>query len=139
MLTIHAVMVARVRMVSTVIPVSAREDTLEITVKQVNCCSSAGFTTFFSSFIVLAFASYSGLHIDFFSYYFTDIYYCINHTCQNGASCVDGLHNYSCKCPIGYTGSHCEAGRFVCFLLFVVILFSFLNLNYLITIMLAYR
>ena len=114
MLTIHAVMVERVRMVSTVIPVTARGDTLEITVKQVNCCSSAGFTTFFSSFIVSAFAPHSGLHIDFFLV-ISDIYYCINHTCQNGASCVDGLYNYSCKCPTGYTGSHCETGRFVCF------------------------
>ena len=44
---------------------------------------------------------------------FTDIDYCINHTCQNGASCVDGLHNYSCKCPTGYTGSNCESGKFL--------------------------
>ena len=46
-LTIHAVMVERVRMVSTVFPVTARKDILEITVKQVNYCSSAGFMTSF--------------------------------------------------------------------------------------------
>ena len=34
-----AVMVDRVKMVSTVIPVTAREDILGIAVKQVKCCS----------------------------------------------------------------------------------------------------
>jgi len=71
-----------------------------------------------------------------FYYNFTDIDYCINHTCQNGASCVDGLHNYSCKCPTGYTGSKCETGRFFYCLLATVILFSLLNLYYLIIIIL---
>ena len=50
-----------------------------------------------------------------FYYYFTDIDYCINHTCLNGASCVDGLHNYTCKCPTGFKGSNCETGRFFVF------------------------
>lgn len=36
-LIIHAVMVDRVKMVSTVTPVTALEDILEITVKKVNC------------------------------------------------------------------------------------------------------
>ena len=35
----------------------------------------------------------------------------MNHSCQNGGSCVDGRHNYSCKCPEGYTGNKCETGR----------------------------
>ena len=42
-------------MVSTVIPVAAQKDILEITVKQVNCFSGAGFTAvffFFSPFKV---------------------------------------------------------------------------------------
>ena len=40
-----------------------------------------------------------------------DIDDCVNHTCANSGSCVDGLSNYSCDCMPGYTGVHCEAGR----------------------------
>ncbi|XP_022807283.1 von Willebrand factor D and EGF domain-containing protein-like isoform X1 [Stylophora pistillata] len=37
-----------------------------------------------------------------------DIDHCVNHACSNGGSCVDGINNYSCSCPAGYTGDHCE-------------------------------
>ena len=49
-----------------------------------------------------------------------------SHTCQNGASCVDSIRNYSCKCPTGYTGGYCETGRVFCFLLVAVVLFTFI-------------
>lgn len=26
---------------------------------------------------------------------------------------MDGINNYSCNCKAGYTGGHCEAGKFV--------------------------
>ena len=39
-----------------------------------------------------------------------DIDYCINATCKNGASCVDGLKDYTCSCVTGFTGDHCETG-----------------------------
>lgn len=26
---------------------------------------------------------------------------------------MDGINNYSCNCKAGYTGDHCEAGKFV--------------------------
>src|SRR5690606_11486180 len=29
-------------------------------------------------------------------------------TCQNGAECVDGLGNYTCRCAAGYEGERCE-------------------------------
>ena len=41
-----------------------------------------------------------------------DIDECVNHTCQNGGSCLDGVNNYSCNCLPGYTGSLCETGRY---------------------------
>lgn len=40
-----------------------------------------------------------------------DIDDCHNHTCQNGASCVDGVNDYSCTCVIGFTGSSCKIGK----------------------------
>ena len=42
-----------------------------------------------------------------------DINYCINHTCGNGGSCVDGITNFSCSCLAGFTGDHCETGRLI--------------------------
>ena len=40
-----------------------------------------------------------------------DINNCVNHTCENGGSCVDGVNNYSCNCLVGFTGYHCETGK----------------------------
>ena len=39
-----------------------------------------------------------------------DIDHCINATCKNGGSCVDGLRNYSCVCSAGFMGDQCETG-----------------------------
>lgn len=33
---------------------------------------------------------------------------CVRHQCQNGATCVDGVYGYSCKCPAQYSGPRCE-------------------------------
>ena len=43
-------------------------------------------------------------------YFLIDIDDCVNHTCANGGSCVDGYNNYSCNCLPGYTGERCETG-----------------------------
>ena len=43
--------------------------------------------------------------------FFTDIDDCVNHTCHNGGSCVDGINSYSCNCATGYTGDYCETGK----------------------------
>jgi len=41
-----------------------------------------------------------------------DIDDCVNHTCANGASCVDGINNYACNCTTGFTGAYCETGNY---------------------------
>uniref|UniRef100_A0A8C9EV35 Crumbs cell polarity complex component 2 n=1 Tax=Pavo cristatus TaxID=9049 RepID=A0A8C9EV35_PAVCR len=33
---------------------------------------------------------------------------CVRHQCQNGATCVDGVYGYSCRCPAQYSGPRCE-------------------------------
>ena len=42
---------------------------------------------------------------------FSDIDDCVNHTCINGGSCVDGINSYSCSCVKEYTGDRCEKGE----------------------------
>ena len=33
---------------------------------------------------------------------------CPGHLCQNGATCIDGVNTYRCRCPPNFTGSYCE-------------------------------
>lgn len=33
---------------------------------------------------------------------------CVRHQCLNGATCIDGVYGYSCKCPPLYSGPRCE-------------------------------
>ena len=33
---------------------------------------------------------------------------CASDPCENGATCVDGVKEYSCTCAAGYTGTNCE-------------------------------
>ncbi|OAD53539.1 Neurogenic locus Notch protein [Eufriesea mexicana] len=33
---------------------------------------------------------------------------CPGHLCQNGATCMDRINEYSCLCPPSYTGTQCE-------------------------------
>ena len=39
-----------------------------------------------------------------------DVNECHSNPCANGATCVDGVHQYSCSCAAGYTGSDCKTG-----------------------------
>ena len=41
----------------------------------------------------------------------TDINDCVNHTCLNGGSCVDGENNYTCRCVAGFKGHRCETSK----------------------------
>ena len=45
------------------------------------------------------------------SMFLTDINDCVNHTCLNGGSCVDGVNNYTCRCVAGFKGDHCETSK----------------------------
>ena len=46
-----------------------------------------------------------------FSPIILDIDDCLLNACANGGLCVDGVYNYSCICPAGYTGDLCETGK----------------------------
>ena len=35
---------------------------------------------------------------------------CTSGPCQNGATCVVGHRNYSCKCQLGWEGKNCDKG-----------------------------
>ena len=39
-----------------------------------------------------------------------DINECHSDPCMNGATCEDGVFQYTCDCVDGYTGTHCETG-----------------------------
>ena len=41
-----------------------------------------------------------------------DINDCEGSPCKNGGECKDGVNNFTCTCPEGYTGETCE-GKFV--------------------------
>ena len=42
---------------------------------------------------------------------FSDINECHSDPCMNGATCEDGVFQYTCSCVDGYTGTHCETGE----------------------------
>lgn len=35
--------------------------------------------------------------------------FCQVNECQNGASCINGMDNYTCSCAYGFKGQLCEA------------------------------
>ena len=36
---------------------------------------------------------------------------CKDHTCQNGATCIDEIQSYSCQCPFGFAGKLCRCTK----------------------------
>ena len=43
--------------------------------------------------------------------YITDIDDCDGVTCLNGGSCEDGVNSFTCRCDVGYTGTHCGQSK----------------------------
>ena len=52
---------------------------------------------------------------------YVDIDDCVNHTCRNNGSCVDGVNHFSCNCTVGFTGDHCETGELIVFFVVVAV------------------
>ncbi|XP_017761718.1 PREDICTED: sushi, von Willebrand factor type A, EGF and pentraxin domain-containing protein 1-like [Eufriesea mexicana] len=38
--------------------------------------------------------------------------HCESHPCLNNGNCVNNIFNYTCICPILFTGRHCETGKY---------------------------
>eukprot|EP00794_Sanderia_malayensis_P005223 gene5223-5879_t len=36
------------------------------------------------------------------------INYCLSSPCENGATCIDVVNNFTCTCAVGYEGAYCE-------------------------------
>ena len=43
---------------------------------------------------------------------FADVDECASHPCQNGATCIDEINDYSCDCAAGFTGEDCEKSEY---------------------------
>ena len=44
-------------------------------------------------------------------YFVVDIDDCKSSPCLNGATCMDGINSYTCKCVDGYRGKNCGEGK----------------------------
>lgn len=51
-----------------------------------------------------------------FLYLLTDVDDCRSSPCKHG-NCTDNINGYNCTCDTGYTGTSCDIGSFLCYLL----------------------
>ena len=40
-----------------------------------------------------------------------DVNDCVNVTCENGGTCLDGIESFTCLCVEGFSGEHCQIGK----------------------------
>ena len=59
----------------------------------------------------------SELLLDLYVFQYLDIDECQSDPCQNSATCNDHINGYTCNCTDGYTGSNCESGNTLLFLI----------------------
>ena len=43
----------------------------------------------------------------------SDVNECDSNPCRNGGTCVDAMSKYTCSCKTGFSGTHCEHGRYM--------------------------
>ena len=72
-------------------------DTTGNTVKTVDILSDSGL--------------FSSKLLDSYLSQFVDIDEYQNSSCQNGATCVNKLGSFECRCVRGYQGKHCNIGE----------------------------
>ena len=46
------------------------------------------------------------------SFIISDIDDCVSVNCHNLGTCIDGVNDYNCSYTPGYTGLHCETGKY---------------------------
>ena len=47
-----------------------------------------------------------------FHFSIADIDECASSPCQNGATCIDGINSYECKCADGWKGEICDESNY---------------------------
>ena len=99
------------RMVSTAIHVSVRLDLLENTAIMVSIFRVASKTVYDASGKFAVVKHKTAYDIFSLILCFIDVDDCLSNECASGATCVDGIYQYTCICPEGFTGKHCESGK----------------------------
>ena len=70
-------------------------------------------STFHFSFLLSYFFYECLLKLSFVALFeLVDINDCLNHACQNGAKCKDGINSYQCICTTGWEGRYCSKSKY---------------------------
>ena len=126
LIPVRMVEIAQMELMNTIAPVFL--DTLEQTVKQVNCCCKlyCNMQVFFCvcdcTFQNLNTENHSNvsecntLYSEILTRslcvtFVLDVNDCMPNPCENGGNCTDGVNEYFCTCIPGYTGTDCETGK----------------------------
>ena len=46
-----------------------------------------------------------------FGFFILDVNDCVDVTCQNRGSCLDGIDGFTCVCVDGFSGENCQIGK----------------------------